>query len=218
MRYEIRPLGLWTDPETPVHQGSGVFKAGWQGTLDLLGYETDQLGADLVIMQIDVQEGALRRRDGMLKAAARVGHPGVAVSFESKFGPLRYATDRYAPRWSGDPPGWQANVRAIALALAALRAVDRYGVSRRGEQYRGWNAIAAATPGRGPFTTRADAETFMRKCAAEADIKTWQDWDGLYKVLAREMHPDMPSGSRELWDRLDAAATLLGLRKGGTGA
>jgi hypothetical protein len=145
MRYEIRPLGLWTDPETPERLGSGTFRASWQSTLDLLGYETEQLDAGLVVMQIDVQEGQLRR-DGMLKATAKVGHPGVAVSFESRFGPLRYATDRYEPRWSGDTPGWQANVRAIALALQALRAVDRYGVSKRGEQYRGWAQIESGDP------------------------------------------------------------------------
>ena len=36
---------------------------------------------------------------------------------------------------------WQANVRGIALALEALRAVDRYGVTQQAEQYRGWTAL-----------------------------------------------------------------------------
>jgi hypothetical protein len=217
MRYEVRPLGLWTDPETPMHQGSGVFRAGWQNTLDLLGYETDQLGAELVVIQVDVQEGALRR-DGMLKASARVGHPGVAVSFESKFGPLRYATDRYAPKWAGDPPGWQANVRAIALALENLRAVDRYGVSKRGEQYTGWSALPAArAQGSQWFTTEAEALKWVTGSAAEMGIEPDPDTGRLYKALAKRMHPDK-GGDAELWDRLDAAARLLGLRKGGTGA
>jgi hypothetical protein len=35
---------------------------------------------------------------------------------------------------------WQHNVRSIALGLEALRAVDRYGISRRGEQYAGFRA------------------------------------------------------------------------------
>ncbi len=214
MQFETRPLGLWTDPETAARQGSGVFRASWGSTLELLGFEADQLGASLVVIQIDVQEGDLRR-DGALKTRARVGHPGVAVSFESRFGPLRYATDRYEPRWPGDPPGWQANVRAVALALQALRAVDRYGVTHRGEQYTGWTAIPSAAPGRGPFTTRAEAEAWMRKCAAEARIGRVDDigWAGLYRLLAKEMHPDASAGSRDLWDRLDAAADLLGLRE-----
>jgi len=213
MRFETRPLGLWTDPETSVRQGSGVFRATWDSTLELLGYEADQLGAELVVVQVDIQEGDLRR-DGMLKSRAKVGHPGVAVSFDSKFGPLRYATDRYEPRWSGDPPGWQANVRAVALALQALRAVDRYGVSKRGEQYRGWTALPAARPGSSVlFDDRASAETWMRKAAGESGIGTWASWDGLYKALARRMHPDATGGSTDLWDRLDAAAKVLGVRE-----
>lgn len=212
MRYEIRPLGHWTDPETANRQGSGVFKAEWQSTLDLLGYETEQLGAGLLVVQVDVREGDLRR-DGMLKVTAKVGHPGVVVSFESKFGPLRYATDRYEPRWSGDPPGWQANARAIALALQALRAVDRYGVSKRGEQYRGWTALTAGS-GSSLFGTRDDAETWMRKSADESGIGSWASWEALYKALAKKLHPDAPGGSADLWERLDAAATLLGVRGG----
>ena len=213
MRFETRPLGLWTDPETAVRQGSGVFRATWDSTLELLGYEADQLGADLVVIQVDVQESDFRR-DGALKSRARVGHPGAAVSFDSKFGPLRYATDRYAPRWSGDPPGWQANVRAVALALQALRAVDRYGVSTRGEQYTGWSALPAARPGSSVlFDTRESAETWMRMAAAESGIGTWASWDGLYKALARRMHPDATGGSTDLWDRLDAAAAMLGVRE-----
>lgn len=212
MRYEIRPLGRWTDRETPDRQGSGRFRASWQSTLDLLGFETEQLGADLVVIQVDVKDGDLRR-DGMVKSRAIVGHPGVAVSFESKFGPLRYATDRYEPRWSGDPPGWQANTRAIALALEALRAVDRYGVTRRGEQYRGWSALPAARAGSSEwFTTRDEAEQWMRKCAADAGISDL-GWAHLYRALAKRMHPDVDGGSDDLWERLDAAASLLGLRE-----
>lgn len=213
MRFETRPLGHWTDPETAVREGSGRFRADWNATLKLLGYEADQLGASLVVIQIDIEDGDLRR-DGALKARAQVGHPGAVVSFDSRFGPLRYATDRYEPRWSGDTPGWQANVRAIALALQALRAVDRYGVSTRGEQYRGWTAIGAGSPGRGPFTTTAEAEAWMRKAATTEDIGTWASWEDLYKALAKRMHPDMPKGSADLWERLDAAATLLGARGG----
>jgi hypothetical protein len=53
MQYQMRPLERWTDPETPDRQGSGRFRASWQSTLDLLGYETEQLGAALVVIQWD---------------------------------------------------------------------------------------------------------------------------------------------------------------------
>jgi hypothetical protein len=60
------------------------------------------------------------------------------VSFESRHGPLEYATDVF--------DDWQDNVRAIALGLEALRRVDRYGIAKRGEQYRGWKQLEAGGP------------------------------------------------------------------------
>ena len=205
MQYEFRPIGVWADPLTPGEERKrSQFKAGYQQTLDLLFREAEMLGAERLVLQVDLQPSQIRR-DGLPKEGARYGsNPGVIVSFGSRHGPLRYATDVY--------DDWKANLRAIALGLAALRAVDRYGVSKRGEQYRGWTAIAAATPGRGPFATPADAQTWMRLCAREHHIGGWADWGGLYRLLAKEMHPDAPGGSTDLWERLDAAATLLGVR------
>lgn len=212
MRYELRPLVAWTDPETSPRRGAHLFKAGWRDTLDQLAYEIDRLdGEDPVVIQVDVTDGDVRR-DGMLRAGARVGHPGVVISFASRFGPLRYATDAYEPSYysSKGLDGWQANVRAITLALEALRAVDRYGVSRRGEQYTGWKALPA---GNGIAFGNADhALAWMRARygaergdqAAAAELTAEQ----LYSRLARILHPDA-GGDRADWDRLDAARPLL---------
>jgi hypothetical protein len=211
MQYQIRPLVSWTDPVTEARLSSGVFRASWDTTLALLQDELECLGREgPVVLQLDVKQADVRA-DGMLKARARVGDfPGVVISFTSRFGPLRYATDAYEQRWAGAMPGWQANVRAIALALEALRAVDRYGVSRRGEQYQGWTALPAARAQSSKwFTDGAEALAWMKRCAgpdATGDPKA------LYKLLGLRMHPDMPEGSADLWERLDAAATILGLR------
>lgn len=140
-RFEIRPLGLWDRERTRERMSSGQFKAKWSDTITMLKRETEYLGAQVVVCQIDVTEGEIRR-DGMLKVGARVGFPGVKISFDSVHGPLTYATDQYDKLWPGAMPGWQANVRAITLGLQALRAVDRYGITRSGEQYRGWQAIS----------------------------------------------------------------------------
>src|SRR5579863_8437221 len=129
MRYEFRPL-TWTDKETDPRRSSGLFRASWRDTLKLFTADLELLEAvGPVVFQVDVTEGDIRL-DGMLRANAKVGHPGVAISFGSKYGPLRYATDAYEQQWSGALPSWQANLRAIALALGALRAVDRYGVTK----------------------------------------------------------------------------------------
>lgn len=209
MKYQFRPLGQWAGPATdPLERRRSQFKASYDATLDLLFREAEHLGAELLVLQVDIAERGIRA-DGLPRATARYGdNPGVVVSFDSVHGPLRYATDVF--------DDWRANLRAIALALEALRAVNRYGVSKRGEQYRGWTAIGSAAPGGGPFADKADAEKWMRMCAAEARIGSLDGigWDGLYRLLAKQMHPDKPTGSADLWERLDAAATLLGIRGG----
>src|SRR3984957_9239709 len=193
MHWQIRPLGPWLGAVTGDRKSSGVFRANWDETLILLGDEVQALGGDgPVVVQADVTEADLRP-DGMLKARAKIGDfPGVIISFNSKHGPLRYATDAYEQRWDGAMPGWQANVRAIALSLASLRAVDRYGVTKRGEQYTGWSALPAARPGGSVlFDSRESAETWMLKSAVEEGINGHGNWDDLYKKLARRMHPDV---------------------------
>lgn len=132
MRYEIRPLGPWTGPVTTDRKTGAQFRADWDSTVRLLRAEAELLAATYVVVEVDASPVDIRR-DGMLRARARVGFAGVKVALDSAYGPLTYATDAYED--------WRANVRAIALSMTALRAVDRYGVSTRGEQYRGWAAI-----------------------------------------------------------------------------
>jgi len=214
-RWQVRPLAAWTDPVTRNRRGAHLFRASWDATLDLLIREADELDAFAggpIVLQVDVQQAEIRT-DGMLKARAKVGLPGVVVSFTSRFGPLRYATDAYEQQYSFGLASWQANVRAIALALKALRDVDRYGVTRRGEQYQGWTALPAARAQSSRwFTSPAEALAWMKRCAGPDAA---DDAKAMYKLLGRRMHPDMPDGSEELWERLDAAATLLGVRRNG---
>jgi hypothetical protein len=209
MRYEIRPLGPWLEPVSTDRRGSHLFRAGWQSTLDLLMRETELLDAELVVLQIDVTDGDLRR-DGMLRTNARVGFPGVRVAFESAYGPLTYSTDAYEQQYSRALPGWQANVRAVALALEALRAVDRYGVSGRGEQYRGWTAITARPA---EMTPEQAAEfiahwAFDARFSAPAILNDPVLRDRALKVAAARTHPDR-TGDPDTFARLTAARAIL---------
>lgn len=200
MRYEIRPLGPWTGPVTTDRRNGAQFRADWNSTITLLGRETDHLGAQLVVVQVAAGEGDIRR-DGMLRAGARVTFPGVRISFDSRHGPLTYATDAYA--------AWKANVRAIALALEALRAVDRYGVAKTGEQYRGWRAIEGAS-------TQMSLDAAARLLAGESGNRFTVDQlltvteavSTAYRVAARRLHPDV-GGDRALFERVTAARDLL---------
>lgn len=170
---EFQNQRAWSDP----------FRAGWDSTLYKLEYELEKLGASYAIIELAIGSGDIRM-DGWPKAHARASHPGVVISFDSKHGDLRYGTDRY--------PTWQANVRAIALGLEALRKVERYGIGKRGEQYQGWRQLTA-----GPVMTREEAQELL------------DSYGGERKAL-QAAHPDT-GGSDEEFIKVQAARETLGL-------
>lgn len=129
----FRPLLVWPHKPTNPRRYS-QFKTGYPRTLALLEREVGWLGGKDVSMGVGLSETDIRL-DGQPRANARaMGHPGVEITFQSKFGPQSFATDQFTE--------WQDNVRAIALSLEALRAVERYGVSK-GRQYAGFALLAA---------------------------------------------------------------------------
>ena len=137
----FRPLARWPYPDTRPRRSSSAFRAGWQDTLDLLERELRHLDGRQVVIGGSWREQDIRQ-DGMPRSNAREPtHPGVEVSFDGRVGDHRqrlvYATDTCLR--------WQHNVRSIALGLEALRAVDRYGITRRGEQYAGFKQLEAGT-------------------------------------------------------------------------
>lgn len=129
----IRPLSN-VRPK-PAYRTS-PFSSSLTSTVNTLATELRNLDAKQVELELAFRDQDLRL-DGMPRANAVMTEPTVVLSFESRFGPLRYATAEYR--------SWEDNLRAIALAMQALRAVDRYGVSKRGEQYQGWRALPMST-------------------------------------------------------------------------
>lgn len=149
------------DGPPPVPGGkSSPFSAGWSDTVGLLYDELRHLEAKNVVVEIAIEERYLRL-DGMLRSGARATHDGVRVSFESKWGPLRYETAEFTAVYYRGQDGWQSNLRAVALAMEALRKVDRYGVSRRGEQYAGWKQLPSSTDPADAIQTAAQAQAVI---------------------------------------------------------
>jgi hypothetical protein len=142
----FRPIPIWPHDTTPhdARRSPWTFKASWQNTLDLLDRELRHLAATSIVIGCGLREQDIRQ-DGWPRSGARTPeHPGVEISFDGipltgKIGRLVYATD-VCHRW-------EHNVRAIALGLEALRAVDRHGITRRGEQYAGFKALPTVTDG-----------------------------------------------------------------------
>lgn len=201
-RFEIRPLGPWIGRVTEARRSGAAFRAVWDDTVKLLLDEVSRLDGGMLVLQVDADASHIRR-DGMLHARARVGFPGVKVSFDSRHGPLTYVTDAYE--------SWQANVRAIALGLGALRAVDRYGIGSTGEQYRGWTAIANSSSA---GMSRAEAAQFLvhdldGRYTAERVLASASEAQQAYRQAALRWHPDRPDGNAELMVRLTAARDVL---------
>lgn len=141
MRATFRALPVWPYPVTAERRSRWTFKASWSETLSLLEYEIDRLSGHTIVIGAGFRTGDIRL-DGMPRADAREpSHPGIEISFDSIHGRLTYSTD-VCERW-------QHNVRAIALGLEALRAVDRHGISKRGQQYAGFAQLTAGGPDAG---------------------------------------------------------------------
>ena len=194
---DLRDLDVTFRPfDGPAPRGSGKpspFDASWSSTVETLARELRALGATRIVVEIDGLEERDLRLDGLPRANARPGD-AVRISFESRWGPLRYETAEFTRGWYGDDKaGWQANVRAIALSMEALRKVDRYGVSKRGEQYRGWRALPTGTDPADSIVTVEQAVAVIH--ATVSDLYDLEDVDGPHATDAvreaiRRTHPD----------------------------
>lgn len=201
--WQIEPMRRWPYPETEVRRAN-PFRAKFDDTLTRLEAELGYLDVTGTVAVRVVAAEADVRRDGMLRARANVRHPGVALSFESRFGPLTYPCDTFTGRWYGDVD-WQINLRAIALGLEALRKLDRYGIAGRGEQYTGWRAIESGKPA--GFATADEAIRWLREITGITGPEVSPDQ--LLRKAVAIVHPDRNDGDRTTWDRLDQAKQLL---------
>lgn len=165
MDWRVRPISTWPGPKTRLQQSSPFGRAGrsmWSQTTETMDRELRHLRAKDVILELDVEERHIRQ-DGWIRATATPKYSGVILSFYSNRleAPLRYPCDRFRK--------WEDNVRAIALALEALRKVDRYGVTTHNEQYAGWKALPATTTT--SMTTEAAAKVIGRHSGNHANWK-----------------------------------------------
>lgn len=143
---ELRNLGVtFMPPNTPLPSDDGIsspFSAKWGDTVTLLATELRNLNAERIVVELAIEPRHFRV-DGSPRSDARLTADAVRIAFQSDYGPLMYETGRFTGGWG--EIGWQANIRAIALGLESLRRVDRYGITKRGEQYKGWAQLPAST-------------------------------------------------------------------------
>lgn len=215
--FQIRVVPLvWTLPTTPDPKPN-PFRASWDGTLELLDRELSAIEADpdTVTLAVDLRPDQIRR-DGQPRAGAKAGWRGVILSFDCRHGSLSYPCDTFEARWHGEV-SWQANTRAIALGLEALRQVDRYGIAVSGQQYRGFRELGSGEPGDISFASIEAAADYLIACGAGDDgapevslvISDKAVRDRLYRRAARRLHPDTGTGDEEAFKRLGEALDML---------
>jgi hypothetical protein len=202
------PLEAWPGIPTPAaKRRNATFRASYNKTLHLLENELSKLRAKNIVIWAWFSFAQLRN-DGWPFSNAQPSGVGVIVSFHTPQGDFSFPCDTFT--------AFDDNLRAIALALEALRAVDRYGVTKRNEQYAGWKQLPQ--PSDQPFRTKEEAASFLATQAGYTDraefvahaILTEQaERQTVYRQAAARLHPDSNGGSHELFVRLQAAKKLL---------
>lgn len=194
LQYQFRPIDEWPGEKTKVRKRS-MFTAPFPKTLDLLERELGYLRAKNIVIQAAVALHEIRN-DGMMRAGARPTWPGVILSFSSKHGDLSYPCDTY--------DDWTANVRAIGLALEALRSVDRYGVTRRAEQYKGWARLTGSLA-----MTPQEAAGVLLRASGSTETKLMRaNVEAVYRAACAATHPDT-GGKPEDFKRVQRAKEVI---------
>lgn len=200
---KVGPIRDWPGNLTRERRDS-PFRATLTDTLKILTREIYNLvdtraQQDSAELLVAVPAGAIRL-DGRPRADARTEHPGVIFSLDSRYGHVSYPCDTFTT--------WQDNLRAIALALEALRKVDRYGVTKRGEQYRGFLALEAM-PAAAGFTTAAEALEFLAAIVNGAGhVGVVSGPAQLARLAKRYTHPDR-GGDPETFQQVTLAESKL---------
>jgi len=195
-------------PQEPTRsREKSLFKSSYTQTLDLLERELFIINAKEVVIRLWLTPREIRN-DGLPRADARPSQPGVILEFTTRHGRITMPCDTFTT--------WQDNLRALALSLEALRKVDRYGCSKKGQQYTGWKQLGAGE--RMPaFATVESAAEYIASGAGEGQspdliMRYTSEFKSAYKRAAVAVHPDTHPGdelAREAWDQLQDAAAIL---------
>lgn len=207
----------------PKPKRAGVnppFKTGHSETLRLLDRELRMVGAIEPLVQLALHEKEFNR-NGDPYSGAIPEHPGVIVSFRKKVKrlsagdktefvdvPLSFPCNTFRT--------WEANLRAIAIAMEDLRRIDRYGVSQGAEQYLGFRALPPPGPDHPEvMTVDAAARLICRMAGVALDVnKVIADRElfrDLYQGCAKKLHPDAQNHKPDEWAKLQAAKNLIEL-------
>lgn len=200
------PIDTWPGTKTDSwKRKASLFKAAYSKTLDLLEGELKKIAAKDILIQTWLQREQIRN-DGWPKSnAAKPKEPGVILTFVRAGKTVSMPCDKYRD--------WEDNLGAIALSLQALRAVDRYGVTQSGEQYRGWESLPP--PSTSVEMTDEIAEEIISRWSSVP--KEWIRKDPVQAATAireaiKRTHPDKGGRAEDFLSVQKAANAMRGMR------
>lgn len=214
---EVQPLKQWPAgyERTPADErrSSDFPQAGiLSRTIRDLNRELGHLYPELVVLQVDIPQGRIRKSDGLPYANANIGDhdPGVVLTVEMGDGHSQtYPCDTYR--------AWTENLQAIAYVLHDLRRISRHEVGHGSEQYRGFTALPEDVDAQmGP----EEASRLLIRTAPEArgdlDVDTAArivredeaSFRDAYREAAKRSHPDR-TGNDAHFRRVQTARQVL---------
>lgn len=147
-----------------------------------------------------VSSNAPLRNDGTPYRDAlseRLADPGVAVYFQRSARPMVMAQDAYSMPY--------ANIRSLALAVEAMRAIERHGGGHMMERSFAGFAQLPPPEGERPKPQRPWRQVLGLIGMAGPNFAQLAGAEASYKTLARSSHPDAPGGSHEAMAELNIA-------------
>lgn len=136
MRATWRPLPAWPYPRQDVRKSG--FAVSWAKALDYLDREIELTGGSDPVIGVVATDDQFSLA-GTPKANFKVLYRGAEVGFDAGAkGRLSFHTDAF--------PTFHENLRAITLAISALRSLERYGIGQAGEQFAGFALLGTGGP------------------------------------------------------------------------
>jgi len=175
-------------PRTPAHKRDyGRFddKRSRNTAIEELQEEVRRLKGRNMILSSN-----LKLRNDLLPYSnqPKTDDPGVAVYFDLDGESTCIACDRFLKDVD--------NIWAIKKTIECLRGVERYGSTQMMKQaFTGFAALPAPTA----------VEPWWVVLEVDRDCSTYDEVLHMYRLKVREVHPDIPGGSVEEFNRVQAA-------------
>jgi len=189
----------WPRSKVIGGRGVGPFSCSPAKAVDSLYYDLSRLGASHVVVSSNCKLN-LRGIPYAEDLSARLPDPGVAIYFQLKARPLSMAQDVFQVPW--------ANIRSLALAISALRAIERHGGGYM--MHRSFDGFAQLPPPEGEqaIPQRPWRDVLGLAGMSGPNFAQLAGAEASYKTLARAAHPDAPGGSHEAMAELNIAIEM----------